>query len=120
MKRLSALILLLLSVVNASAENYEAYYQVSPATEDNHMFVLILLKNLDNENDVSSANFVIEAGEVSEQIKGHVDYPTNRYTFKVQSTEEHGKIFILTDVMVSNGDTTTYKAKQQLSGFNAP
>ena len=53
------------------------------------MFVLVLLKNLDNSNDISTNYFVLAPGEVSEKTIGHVDYPNLRYRYTVECLQEH-------------------------------
>lgn len=115
------LTMVILLVFNkALAGDYEMYYQVSPAAEQGHMFVLVLLENMNNENDLSTANFVIEPGEKIKKLMGHKDYPNIRYAYLVECIKEHGNVFIKTDVSVSDGDNVVFKSKQQLSGFVAP
>lgn len=84
------------------------------------MFVLILLTNIDDKTDTSTASFTLSKGEVIEKLKGNIDHPNKKYTYRVESIFEHDNIFIKAFIVIKDDGKIMYQSENQLSGFKNP
>jgi hypothetical protein len=113
--------LLVAPLSQAAAANFETYVQIDPSTEQNHLFVLVLLKNIDTPNDTSIAMFTLEAGKSQEQVRENVDFPDLRYRFAVEVTRApNGTIAVIVETSVKDREQVVYQGRTIVQGYRAP